>query len=420
MRVLWITSRPIAGTCGTSNSASSGSWLDAAYESCKKCGDITIDVVSLGNVSDITRFNDGDSLLYLLPGGGDVNYDINSRKNILQWKKLKEEVAPDVLQIWGTEKTYYLLAQKTFYDVPSIIYIQGVINKIAEDYSAGLSEWTKLINTSIQDIYRGTWINRTQRHFKKMAIIEQQILRNSYGIIVENDWCEDQMKAISPGKKIFRSKLPIKQVFFDKDWDINHMVSHTIFTNAGAAPIKGHHILFKALSIVKRDFPDAKVIIPGFSRMGNSFKDRIGRNGYSRYLSKLIRRYHLEDNIQYAGVLNAEGMADMIAKCNVFVMPSCIENHSSSLIEAMIVGAPCISSFVGGVGSVAVHNKNSLLYNYPDAEALAGLICRVLRSRELALSLSDSAKMIREDRLVNLGEDFSSIYQSVLRNESKE
>lgn len=420
MRVLWITSRPIAGTCGTSNSASSGSWLDAAYESCKTCGEITIDVASLGNVPDITRFNDGDSRLYLLPGGGDVNYDINSRKNILQWEKLRKEVAPDVVQIWGTEKSYYLLAQKTFHDVPSVVYIQGVITKIAEDYSAGLSEWIKLINTSIQDIYRGTWINRTQRRFRRMAQMEQQILRSSYGIIVENDWCEDQMNAISPGKKIFRSKLPIKQVFFDKDWNIKNVVHHSIFTNAGAAPIKGHHILFKALSIVKRDFPDVKVIIPGFSRMGNSFKDRIGRNGYSRYLSKLIRRYHLEDNIKYAGVLNSEGMADMIAKCNVFVMPSCIENHSSSLIEAMIVGAPCVSSFVGGVGSVAIHNKNALLYNYPDAEALAGHICRVLRNPELAVSLSNNAKAIRADRSVNIGEDFISIYHTILENEGKE
>lgn len=252
-----------------------------------------------------------------------------------------------------------------------------------------------------------------------MAKVEHKILQNSYGIILENDWCEDQMNAIAPGKQIFRSKLPIKQVFFDKEWDIDVVTAHTIFTNAGAAPIKGHHILFKALGIVKREFADVKVLIPGFSRMGNSFKDRIGRNGYSNYLSKLIRKYHLEDNIQYVGVLNSEGMAEMIAKCNVFVMPSCIENHSSSLIEAMIVGAPCVSSFVGGVGSIAVHNKNSLLYNYPDAEALAGLICRVLRNRELAVSLSDNAKKIREDRIVNLGEDFSSIYHLVLRDEGK-
>lgn len=419
MRVLWITSRPIAGTCGTSNSASSGSWLDAAYESCKKCGDITIDVASLGNVHDITRFNDGDSRLYLLPGGGDVNYDINSRKNILQWEKLKEEVAPDVLHIWGTEKSYYLLAQRTYHNVPCVVYIQGVINKIAEDYSAGLSEWTKLINISVQDLYRGTWINRAQRHFRKMAKMEQQILRSSYGIILENDWCEDQVNAISPGKKIFRSKLPIKQVFFNKDWDINDMASHTVFTNAGAAPIKGHHILFKALSIVKRDFPDVKLVIPGFSRMGNTFKDRIGRNGYSRYLSKLIRRYHLEDNIQYAGVLNSEGMADMIAKCNVFVMPSCIENHSSSLIEAMVVGAPCVSSFVGGVGSVAIHKQNALLYNFPDAEALAGQICRVFTNKTLALKLSKNAKNIRATRIVDLGFEFTTIYHSLIENGKK-
>ncbi len=378
-----------------------------------------IDVASLGNVSEVKCFKDGDNRFYVLPGGSDVRYDIRLKKNIQHWNELRRMTSPDIVQIWGTEKSYYLLAQETFHDVPSVVYIQGVITKIADDYSVGLSEWTKLCNISIQDLYRGTWISRTQRHFRKMAKVEQKILQNSYGIILENDWCEDQMNAIAPGKQFFRSKLPIKQVFFDKEWDIDAVTAHTIFTNAGAAPIKGHHILFKALGIVKREFADVKVIIPGFSRMGNSFKDRIGRNGYSNYLSKLIRKYHLEDNIQYVGVLNSEEMAEMIAKCNVFVMPSCIENHSSSLIEAMVVGAPCVSSFVGGVGSIAVHNKNSLLYNYPDAEALAGLICRVLRNRELAVSLSGNAKKIREDRIVNLGDDFSSIYHLVLRDEGE-
>lgn len=420
MRVLWITSRPIAGTCGTSRSASSGSWLDAAYESCKSYKDITIDVATLGHVTEIKSFSEGDSNFYLLPGGDEVNYNISSKQNIRNWEELRRLVLPDIVHVWGTEKSFYLLAQQVFHDVPSVVYIQGVITKIAEDYSAGLSEWTKFRNISLQDIYRGTWINRTQRRFRAMGKIEQEILKNAYGVILENDWCEDQIKAITPGRQIFRSKLPIKNVFFEREWDAAKMVPHTIFTNAGAAPIKGHHILFKALSIVKREFSDVKVIIPGFSRMGNSFKDRIGRNGYSKYLSKLIKKYQLADNILYAGVLNSEEMAEKIESANVFVMPSCIENHSSSLIEAMVVGAPCVSSYVGGVGSIAVHNENCLLYNYSDAESLAGLICRVLRNQEFAVSLSEKAKRIRESRSVNIGEDFSFIYQSVLGHERKE
>lgn len=414
MRILWITSRPIAGTCGTSKSASSGSWLDAAYESCKEFDGIDIDVASLGNVPDITEYKDGNSHFFLLPGGADVKYSILAKKNIEQWEKLKAAVSPDIVHIWGTEKSYYLLAQRTFCNVPSLVYIQGVITKIAEDYSAGLSEWTKLRYTSFQDIYRGTWINRTQRHFKKMASVEHELLQNAKGVFIENDWCEDQIRAFAPNLRFYRSKLPIKTVFFEKEWNVKTVTPHTIFTNAGAAPIKGHHILFKALNIVKREFPDVQVWVPGFSRMSNSIKDRIGRNGYSQYLARLIKKYNLRDSIHYVGVLNAEQMADTIAKANVFVMPSCVENHSSSLIEAMIVGAPCVSSFVGGVGSIAVHNRNALLYNYNDYESLAGLICRVFRSNDLAMYLSENAKRIRADRIFDLGKEFTEIYQAAI------
>ena len=418
MKVLWITSRPLVGTCGTSKSASSGSWLDAAYDSCKGKSNLVIDVASLGKVSEVQSFVDGNSTFYLLPGGNDVDYDIRSSRNIQCWNRLKELTKPDIIQIWGTEKSYYLLARRVFKDTPCVVYIQGVITKIAEEYCAGLSSWTVFKNTSLQDIYRGTWIKRTQRHFMKMAECEKELLNSSEAVILENDWCEYQINAIASGRAIYRSKLPIKDVFFNVDWDINKVTPHTIFTNAGAAPIKGHHILFKALGIIKHEFPDVQVLIPGFSRMSNSWKDKLARNGYSNYLRKLIRKYQLGDNVQYVGVLDAEGMAEMISKANVFVMPSCIENHSSSLIEAMVVGAPCVSSFVGGVGSVAMHNQNALLYNFPDAEALAGLICRVLRERELAISLSDEAKKIRAERIVDLGEDFSAIYSSMIENEN--
>lgn len=417
MKVLWITSRPIAGTCGTKGSASSGSWLDAAFESCSKADGLELGVASVGAVKEIKEYHEGKHSFYVLPGGSRVDYKVKSMKNIACWNKLRSMFNPDIIQIWGTEKGYYKLAQDVFHDKPCIIYIQGVLAKIAEEYSAGLSGWTKFVNTSLQDILRGTSINKTQRRFYKLAKTEKALLLQSDGVIVENDWCEDQINAIAPDKKVFRSKLPIKDVFFKQEWEFQNIVPHTIFTNAGAAPIKGHHILFKALSLVVKKYPDVKILIPGFNRMGNSLKDRLAQSGYSRYLRRLIYRYDLTQNIEYLGVLNSEEMAEAIAKANIFVMPSCIENHSSSLIEAMIVGAPCISSFVGGVGSIAVHKKNALLYNFPDAESLAGSICRLLDDINLLLSISEEAKNIRQDRKVDLAEDFIGIYKSVLSRE---
>ena len=91
-------------------------------------------------------------------------------------------------------------------------------------------------------------------------------------------------------------------------------------------------------------------------------------------------------------------------------MPSVMENHSSSLIEAMIVGAPCISSLVGGVADIVKHGENALLYNSTDAESLAGCIIRIFDDKNLANRLGDSARLICESRMQNFGSEMVDIY----------
>ena len=72
-------------------------------------------------------------------------------------------------------------------------------------------------------------------------------------------------------------------------------------------------------------------------------------------------------------------------------MPSAIENHSSSLKEAMMVGMPCVSSKVGGVPEYVNHGENGYLYNFEDYTVLAEYISRIFDDDNLALELSKNA-----------------------------
>ena len=411
MRVLWVTSRPIAGTFGTSLSSTSGNWLDAAFEKCNDLPGVELSIVSLGSVERMTECVVGDCRMYLLPRGQKAKYNISDPSHFQEWQQLKEAVHPDIIQIWGTEHTEYLLAARIFSGIPIIVYIQGVVSKVAKELCHGISWKEQLKSISLQDIYRRTWLKAMQRNYYKQAKIEEEILRLSRGAIVENDWCAAQICAMAPDCHIYRSKLPIKNVFFENQWELDKVKRHTIFTNAGRYPIKGHHILFEALALVKRRYPDVKLYIPGLSRMGNGFVNQSRRNGYENLLHRKIKEFNLRDNIEYTGVLSAEEMASRISECNVYAMPSCVENHSSSLIEAMIVGAPCVSSFVGGVSNVATHNENALLYNCDDPQMLAAYIVSIFDDDALAVRLSTKAKAIRQSRMVDLRADFSNIYK---------
>lgn len=403
IRILWIAPRPISGLY-ENKTYTSGSWIDAAYESCKENVQLELHVVSFETKIDSDReYTDGRHKGYVLPYKSRRDYLLN----------IKDRLCPDIVQLWGTEHDYMIDVVDIFSDVPKVAYIQGVARNIAKNYMAGISLSERIRNLSIKDVYRRSWLGASQSDMYRLAAIEQKVLLACQGAIVENNWCEDQIKAIAPDIKIFKSNLPLKSVFCEYKWRQEEVIPHTIFTNAGGYPIKGHHTLFEAMQFIVREFPDTILYVPGHSRLGAGFSNWLRRKSYENLLARLARKYGIEKNIIYTGVLNSQQMAAQIAKCNVFVMPSWVENHSSSLLEAMVVGAPCVSSIAGGVVTSCVNGFNALLHNPQDAECLAGNVIRIFRNQQLALTLSKNALSLRETRQSNLESELMNVYNNL-------
>lgn len=80
------------------------------------------------------------------------------------------------------------------------------------------------------------------------------------------------------------------------------------------------------------------------------------RSPYLAYLDKMIDQADLRDNIEFCGRLDQVQMARQMLDAKAFVMSSCIENHSSTLREAMYLGMPCISALAGSVYELVVHS----------------------------------------------------------------
>ena len=70
-------------------------------------------------------------------------------------------------------------------------------------------------------------------------------------------------------------------------------------------------------------------------------------------------------------MVSLQEMAERMNKSQVFVLPSCIENHSSTLREAMYLGLPCVTTMVGSVHEFVQHKQNGLIFRYAEHEQLA-------------------------------------------------
>lgn len=414
MRLLWVTNIPFAhhnDLLGKKNAmVSGGAWLNAAYNSTVEEKENTLSIVTSCNVDKIRKGTFDGNDFYLLPGGDMHVFDYADKKNIENCRDVLKESNPDLVVLWGTEsKLSYLFSELS--TVPVLVYIQGLVTTIYRHYEDGIPAGFLTFVDTFNRIKKTSRLNI----YKEQSYLEQKILKKAQGVVVENDWCEDQCHSINPELTIYRNKLPIREAAFQAKWDIDRIERHSIFTNAGSYPIKGHHLLFQAVAQVKRIFPDVKVYVPGQKYLENS-SFLAKRSGFIKFIRHIIDCNNLWENIIFTGPLGGEEMISRIIKCNVYVMPSVVENHSASLIEAMVVGAPCISSLVGGVGTLIENMKDGIIYNYLDVESLAGNIIRVFKDDELAKRLAMGTSRIREERKSDFGKEMSIIYQKVIFN----
>ena len=121
------------------------------------------------------------------------------------------------------------------------------------------------------------------------------------------------------------------------------------------------------------------------------------KRGYTKYIEKLINELGIEENIVWLGALPQDKLAEQYAKARVFVLCSAIENHSSSLKEAMMVGTPSVASIVGGVPEYVTHGENGFLYRFEEYDILASYVSKLFEDDALANKISENArKSIRE------------------------
>lgn len=420
MKVLWITNIPIGKHCDvTTTSQFSGGWMTSTLRMLKEEQTLEICIVTTWPIKEKVVINELNIDYVLLPGGFPINYKPDDKKNIEEWKLLITKFKPDIIQIWGTEFAHSLACIRYTKDIPIIVYMQGIMSQIAKQYLAWMSKKEIKKATSIRDILRQDSINQQQQKFFKRAVIEKEILLLSNGVIVENYWAETHCLALNPKLKIYKSQLAISEVFFNKHWEYAEIEENTIMCNASGYPIKGLHILINALNIVVRVYPGTKLFVPGEkSPFEKNWMETLRETGYTKHIKTLIINLGLIQNIVFLGSLSSDQMAERMAKVNVFVVPSSIENHSSTLIEAMTVGTPCIAAYVGGIPEYVCHFENGLLYRFEEHEMLAQYICDVLADSNLAKKLGNNARnsIIQTRNSENIKGKMIDIYNEVLNS----
>jgi glycosyltransferase involved in cell wall biosynthesis len=142
-------------------------------------------------------------------------------------------------------------------------------------------------------------------------------------------------------------------------------------------PQKGHHVLLSALPFVRAEFPDIRLVC-------------VGDGSLRPQLEKQASDLGVAEAALFTGA-QAE-VADWLAMSDVCVLPSYYEGLPLVAIETLAAGRPMVATAVDGTSEVVVDGKTGLTVPPGDPQALAGAICRLLRSPELRKQLATAGR----------------------------
>ncbi len=111
---------------------------------------------------------------------------------------------------------------------------------------------------------------------------------------------------------------------------------------------------------------------------------------HARHVRRLVRRYHLDDRVDFRGALEGQDLSLVMSSHHVTAMPSAYEGYGMAYLEGMGHGLPAIAGSAGGAVEFLRDGENGFLVDPRDPVALAErLLClHEDRSRLARLSLA--------------------------------
>lgn len=157
--------------------------------------------------------------------------------------------------------------------------------------------------------------------------------------------------------------------------------------------VKGAKELAEAFIIVRRQFPNARLVYMGRDR---PIPDRPGTS-YVAHIAEMLPE-SVRPAVEFIGHQSRGMVHQWLRRAAVVALPSFAEGHSNAITEAQATGKAIVLGARGSASEVLEDGISGLLCEPSDPGDIAKQICSVLGDRKLRDSLGREARRIAETR----------------------
>ena len=289
---------------------------------------------------------------------------------------------PDVIQIFGSENKYGLVASVT--DIPIVLHIQGIVNPYLNAY---LPPFVSKLDYYLKDGFNPLKLIKNifqLYNWKMLAHCEREILKNIQFYFGRTTWDYRIVKLFNSNATCFHCDEILRSSFYDENMKRRIPSKLKIVSTISIPPYKGFDIILKTAKLL--------------CSMNVDFEWNVFGNVGPNLIEKNARIRHEDVHVNLMGVATETQIKETILSSTVYVHPSYIDNSPNSVCEAQMCGVPVIATNVGGVSSLIENGKTGFLVPANDPYQMAYLVNELGCNLDLNVKIGEGAKAMAFER----------------------
>lgn len=415
MRVLWFSINAGCYNSKISTAHNGGGWVSSLEKILSKRNDIQLGIAFKHNSARFKDTIDGVDYYPISVTCGRFEklrekFTISSEEKLIipECLKIISDFKPDIIQCFGSEWCYGLVAQHT--NIPVVIHMQGSMPSYLNAlYPPRYSKYTRFCFNVAHFHWMAAFNSFIEeKRNKQRAEREIRILKSNKYYLGRTSWDSSITKLFSPCSSYFICNEALRDSFKKaaEHWVPQNNASITLCTTGNGSLWKGLDIILKTAHVLKKH---------------SNLKFRwllIGGAKNKQYIEWMEKLSFEENGVEFMGVLNETKLKEVLLSSDIYVHPAYIDNSPNALCEAMLLGMPCIASYVGGIPSLIQDGESGILVPVNEPYFLAEKIISLSKDKTLQSKLSDAAMNIARQRHseANIEKEIISTYEMIIQN----
>lgn len=392
MKILWLCNTLISEVAAEHGLflAKPESWIKSIYEEIQQ--DSSIQIVYLFPDKEELEFKEKNTVFLSYPQKKPYKLELCQ---IEFFKKILIKYNPDIIHLFGTENIHsyamVLACNDTGHTDRIVASIQGLVSVYARHFYAHLPI-KEILHPTFRDLCKKNTYYDQKKELEIRGKYEIKTIKSIKYVIGRTEWDENCAKLINDKIQYFKCNESLRKSFYESEkWDESTCIKHSIFVSQSNYPIKGFHLILEAIPVLLKKYPDVHLYTTGNSPIKQNFLWKIKQSSYNHYISGMLKKLGIVNNVTFLGFLDETKMCQQFAKSHVFISPSSIENSPNSVGEAMLLGVPVITSDVGGVKDMLAHGVDGYIYQSDAPYMISYYVGKIFENSETTKQMSKNA-----------------------------